>query len=274
MVACSPWKLSKTELARLGHHHGRPEVGGRAGRVRLPDQQAASRRRLLEVGDPLDLAGGHGVADHHRGLLGQHHLEPLGLQALAVELAHVERARRRGHETLAEGVLAARIQRERALDRALVDQRRQRAVVVGVPVAEDQRVGPGRIDLEDCVIVREVQLGQREVEQDLAALRSAHGLQMVGQAVLGQEGASPAERCALHRDRVQLRARTLGEDVVHVVDDVGQDQAIDGGDGSGALGRHSPAGGEPAEGDHAATDGTQPEDLASMHDVPPRMVRR
>ena len=124
----------------------------------------------------------------------------------------------------------------------------ERAVVVQMSVAHNERIRPCRIDPEDAVVVKEIQLGEAEIEKDLAPLRSVLGLQVVGQAVLGQERGTPgAEGRALNRDRVELTS--FGKDVVDVVHHVGHHEAVD--DGHGRALRK----GRAAAGPHRTTKG-------------------
>jgi hypothetical protein len=98
-------------------------------------------------------------------------------------------------------------------------------------VAHDERVGTRGIDAERLVVHEQRGVGQREVEQDLPARGAALRRQMVGEAVLREQGhSSRAEGRPLHGDGVELAV--LREDVVDVVDDVGQDETVDLGDGA------------------------------------------
>ena len=147
---------------------------------------------------------------------------------------------------------------------------RQRAVVIHVAVAEDQGVGAARIDLQRAVVVGEIQLGKREVEEDLPALGAAQRLEVVGEAVLGQQRVTAArERGSLHGDRVELA--TPGEDVVDVVDHVREDQPVDCGHRAGLRAGPPARRDDPAKREHAARDGAELEELSPLHgDLPAR----
>lgn len=125
----------------------------------------------------------------------------------------------------------------------------------GGPIVQksDKRVGRRRIDAEGAVVVGEALLGEAEVEQDFPPLLAALRLQVEGEAVLGEQrrARGDRQRRAPHGDVAE--AATAGEDVVDVVDDVGQDQAVDGRDaaalGDGEAGAADPAEGEGNRGD-------------------------
>src|SRR5262249_49237760 len=77
------------------------------------------------------------------------------------------------------------------------------------------------------VVVEEVPLGEREVEQDLAMLAPARRVQVIREPVLGdRRWDSNATSGALDRDRVELSV--LREDVVDVVHHVGHDDTVNG----------------------------------------------
>ena len=172
----------------------------------------------------------------------QGHLEAARVEADPVELPLVDGGGGRHDEAVAERVLASRIERHAGAEPALRRERRERAVVIGVAVAQDQGVRPRGVDPERPVVVGEVELREAEVEEDLPALRAARGLQVVGEPVLGQEWRRGAERGALDRDGAEL-ARA-GEHVVEVVDDVRQDQAVDRRHRRAELGRRRSTAGE------------------------------
>jgi hypothetical protein len=168
------------------------------------------------------------VAGHDGRLLGENDLEAPRFQAGAVQLPSVQQGSGWGrYDSMAECVLSTGVEGQAGFGLALDDTGdvRQRSVVVGMAMAEDQRVRCGRIHLEGLVVIEEVLLGQAEVEQDLSPLRTAHRLEMIGEAVLGEDRSlTPKQRPALNRDRVEFA--TLGEDIVDVVHDVGHDEAI------------------------------------------------
>jgi hypothetical protein len=56
--------------------------------------------------------------------------------------------------------------------------------MIVVPVAQDQGIGPRRIDFDRLVIAEQGRPGQGEVEQDLFPLIPSERFQMVGQPVL------------------------------------------------------------------------------------------
>lgn len=60
-----------------------------------PSDQPRHRGRVLEVGEPGDLAGGEAVANDDRRLLGEHNLKATRLEALQV----IRRSRRARHAT-------------------------------------------------------------------------------------------------------------------------------------------------------------------------------
>jgi hypothetical protein len=127
---------------------------------------------------------------------------------------------------MTEGVLAAGVNGESRLETALhrAHEVRQRAVVIHVAVTQDERVRTRGVDLEDRVVVAEVLVGEAEVEQDLASVAAARGIQVIGQAVLREQRAARRQARALHVDGVQ--PSLLREDVIHVVDDGGEDEPV------------------------------------------------
>src|SRR3989449_11165130 len=136
----------------------------RARGAHRPRLEAGGRWRPLEIGEPRDLARGQGVPGDDRRVLREDHPEPLRLQRSAVELAPVHRADRGDDDAMAEGVLAARMEREAGPELALREacEVGEGAVVIAVAVTQDQRVGPGRVHLEDRVVVEEVPLRETE----------------------------------------------------------------------------------------------------------------
>src|SRR5262249_3719064 len=128
------------------------------------------------------------VPGDRRRLLREHDLKTASLERSLVEASVIERpARREREHPMAERVLTAGVERDAWLELSLVDARPvgQCTIVIGVPVADDERIGPGRIELQHRVVVEEVSLGEREVEQDLALLAPARRLEMVRESVLG-----------------------------------------------------------------------------------------
>src|SRR5438445_10969259 len=89
--------------------------------VHRSGDEPSGGRRLLEVGDPRDLAGDERVARHHRRLLREHDLEAARLQGGAIECAVVDGARRADADAMTEGGLTARIARDAGLELALRD---------------------------------------------------------------------------------------------------------------------------------------------------------
>src|SRR5205823_14518360 len=165
------------EIARLGFDLRRSGMARAARRVHRSGDEPSDGGRLLEVGDPRDLAGDEGVARHHGRLRREHDLEAARLQTRAIERAVVDGAGRGDDNAMAEGILAARIEREAGLELALREAGEigQGAIVIEVTVTHDERVGPRRIDLQETVVVEQTALGGGEVEEDLAPLTAAHG---------------------------------------------------------------------------------------------------
>src|SRR5213076_849122 len=136
-------------IARPRFDLRRSEMARGAGGVHRSGDEPSSGRRLLEVGDPRDLACDEGVARHHCRLLREHDLEAARLQGRTIERAVVDGACRSDDDAMTEGVLAARIERDARLEPALRDPGEigQRPVVIEVTVTHDERVGARRIDL-------------------------------------------------------------------------------------------------------------------------------
>src|SRR5207245_7029980 len=151
--------------------------------------EARRSRRPFEVRNTGDLPRRECVASDDGWLLGERDPETARLERTPVELAAVEGATRR-HDlnAVAECVLAASVVRQVGLELALLGARqvRQRPVVVAMAVADDERVGVRGIHAEDAVVVEEVELGESEVEQDLAPLPAAQRLEVIGEAVFGK----------------------------------------------------------------------------------------
>src|SRR5438128_3358240 len=205
------------ELARLRLDARRTEVARGACGIHWPGHEPRGGRRLLEIGDPSDLAGDEGVAGDRGRLLREHDLEAARLQGGTIERAVVYGSRRGDNDAMTEGVLAASIERDAGLELALRDAGEigQRSVVIEVTVTYDESVGVRRIDLQETVVVEEGALGGREVQEDLAPLTAAHGVQMVCEPVLEQQQPLGVERRPLNGDGVELAAP--GEGVVDVV---------------------------------------------------------
>ena len=155
-----------------GLHLHHAEVGRRARRVDIPRSQPGRRGGLLEVGQPRDLPRRERLPGDHRGLAGEVDLQALGLERRAVELALVDGRGGRHDDAMAEGVLAARVDRHPRLPLALAGrgQRRQGTIVIHVPVAQHECVGRVGIDAERAVVVEQAPVGEAEVQQDLPAL--------------------------------------------------------------------------------------------------------
>ena len=136
--------------------------GGLTPRPRWASFQTRRGRGLLEIGEARDLAGGHSVACHHRGLLGQHYLEALRFELGALELSQVtllpvwcQRP------AVAKSILAPGVQGQPGWHLPVLGTRqvRERPIVVEVSVTQDQGVGLGRGDVEHLVVVGETLCG-------------------------------------------------------------------------------------------------------------------
>ncbi|PYM68148.1 MAG: hypothetical protein DME11_01375, partial [Candidatus Rokuibacteriota bacterium] len=88
------------------------------------------------------------MAGDDRRVLREDHPEPLRLQRSAVELAPVHGADRGDDDSMAEGVLAARMQGEAGPELAVREacEGGEGAIMIAVAVTQDQRVRPTRID--------------------------------------------------------------------------------------------------------------------------------
>src|SRR5262249_2525186 len=150
-------------------------------------------------------------------------------------------------------------------DYALLDEGRQAAVVVGVAMAQDQDVGAARIDLQHPVVVAQVLLGEGEIEEDLSPLRPTHRLDVVRETMLGKQCVAAGDEWRpLHGDGVELAA--LGEDIVDVVDDVGEGEPIHRGHGRGLRERGAPpAAYRSSEGERPTRDCAEHEEVAPVH---------
>src|SRR5437016_10630750 len=113
------------------------------------------------------------MAGDRRRLLREHDLETVSFEGRLVETSVIEcpAGRQRDHP-VAERILTAGVEGDAGLELSLVDARPvgQRAIVIGVTVADDERIRPRRIELQYRVVVEERLLGEREVQQDLAPL--------------------------------------------------------------------------------------------------------
>ena len=165
----------RDELARLGLDLRDAEVRDRARGAHRPHLEARGCRRALEVREPRNLARRERVTGDDRRLLGQSHLEPSCFEARAIELTLVYSAGRGGGHPVAEGVLASRVKGEPGLGPSLYEPCviRERAVVVGVAVTDDERIGARGVELQDLVVVEQISLGEAEVEENLPLLRAA-----------------------------------------------------------------------------------------------------
>jgi hypothetical protein len=87
---------------------------------------------------------------------------------------------------VAEGVLPAHVQRKILphLCPVPLEKRNEAAKVVEVPVADDQRVKGGAVDLEDIEVVKQGSWREPEVEEEVPLLASPLGLQVKREAVL------------------------------------------------------------------------------------------
>ena len=83
---------------------------------------------------------------------------------------------------MAESVLAPSIQDDAGLRPPLQGLRepRKAAVMVVVPVADDQGVGLGWIYLQPLIVVGKAPRGQREIKKNLLPLRPSERLQVEG----------------------------------------------------------------------------------------------
>ena len=96
------------------------------------------------IGPTLDLAGRERVPADHGWSLAQHDSDLVRRQRAAVEIAEVTKraGRSRGHDTMAEIVLASRVELDVGGQRVaiLVEESDQAAVMVEMAVADDERV--------------------------------------------------------------------------------------------------------------------------------------
>ena len=119
-----------------------------------------------------DLAGREGVVLDHGRRLAQHHRDLVRDDRATIERAEfaVLPLRRRRADAMAEIVLAACVELYVGRKHAaiFVEEADQAAVVVDVPVADDQRLDLARIDLQQAHVVDDRRRRVAEVQQDRA----------------------------------------------------------------------------------------------------------
>src|SRR5256885_16501650 len=105
--------------------------------------------------------------------------ERMRLQRSAVELDPVHRADRGDDDAMAEGLLAARMEREAGPELALREacEVGEGAVVIAVAGTQVQRVGHGRVHLEDRVAVEVVPFREPDVQNAFRPLGTPYGIE-------------------------------------------------------------------------------------------------
>ncbi len=145
--------------------------------VGLPARVAAGeleREALLEVREPIDLARHqHRAVEEQRGTRVLDHLPTLAIEVLMARRRHPDLLAVGEHDlALPPGI---GVEHERHTPPHAAVEALESAVVIGVPVGEDDAAELPRIDAEHVEIVRRRVLGQpRVVEERLAPAVAVH----------------------------------------------------------------------------------------------------
>ncbi len=195
-----------------------------------PDLDPGVGQHMLDAG-ARDRAGREGVALDDDRILGQHRLDVERLQLAAVERTEIgEAAVGLAQEAVAEIVLAAGIEAQilAHLRPPRFEKPDQPAVMVEMPVAEDQRVHLGRVDFQQLEIVGVNIGGEAEIQQIPPLLAASRRFDVQRQAPFAFERLSLRRAAGVGAQHGEAGTfERLQEDVVLVVGDLSHDDAVD-----------------------------------------------